>query len=138
MTSLLCISSATEAICCHILLHAGVDTATMVVMSLVRTGSMASLPWPLGRECYSLCIRGSWTETEEITSTRKVLMGIAKAATPPSWKILSLTSTLNGTMPRPLYSTILCALSLISGDAPSELDGPLAMLMSCGALLKHL
>lgn len=73
-----------------------------------------------------------------VTSTRKVLMGIAKAATPPSWKIFSLTSTLKGTMPRPLYSTILSASSLLWGVATSGLVGLLAVLVSCAEQLKHL
>ena len=73
-----------------------------------------------------------------VTSTRKVLMGIARAATPPSWKIFSLTSTLKGTMPRPLYSTNLCASSLLWGVAAVALLDSTAVLMSCGMLLKHL
>ena len=47
-------------------------------------------------------------------------MGIASAATPASWKILSLTSTLKGTMPLPLYSTTLHSSLLSLGGVCSE------------------
>ena len=47
-------------------------------------------------------------------------MGIARAATPASWKILSLTSTLKGTMPLPLYSTTLRSSLLSLGVVRSE------------------
>jgi len=38
-------------------------------------------------------------------SDRKVLMGMASAATAASWNTLNRTSSRNGTMPRPRYST---------------------------------
>lgn len=50
-------------------------------------------------------IRGMQNPVVSRTSVRKVPRGMAQAATPPSWKILRRTSTLKGSIHRPLYST---------------------------------
>ena len=54
------------------------------------------------------------------TSDRKVLMGIASAATAASWNTLNRTRSRNGTMPRPRYSTCF-------GGGDGGASGPAAL-----------